>query len=83
MVAKRHRHFRAARFVVQRLGGQMAVAFAEQDPAQRHALAGRTQADLAQHGFHVVPGASGQIRAGRKRGFGLSRRHHGATAFDS
>jgi len=42
----------------------------------------RTQADLAQHGFHVVPGASGQIRAGRKRGFALAGGIMG-YAFDS
>src|SRR6185312_9548177 len=69
---ERHRHLGAGRLLVEHLGGQMPVALAEQDPAERHALAGRTQADLAQHRFHVVPRTAGQV--GRARGAGLGRR---------
>ena len=49
--------------LVQHLGGEMPVALGEQDPAERHPLAGRAQPDLAQHRFHVVPGAAGQVGA--------------------
>ena len=40
---ERHRHLGAARLLVEHLGGEVAVALAEQDPAERHALAGRPQ----------------------------------------
>jgi hypothetical protein len=38
----------------------MAIAFAEENPAQRHTLAGRTQSNLAQHGLDVMPWATGE-----------------------
>src|SRR5207244_11927212 len=49
----------------------MPVALGKQDPAERHALPGRPQADVAQHALHVVPGASVEI--------GSTDRPHGAA----
>jgi hypothetical protein len=75
-----HRHFRAGGFFVKHLSGEMAIALAEQDPAQGHALTGRAQPDLPQHSFDVVPRAAGQRRPVR-RALGASfdiRYYHGA-----
>ena len=58
---KRHRHFGAVRFLVQHFRRDVPVALGEQDPAERHALPGRAQADFAQLRLHVVPGAAGEI----------------------
>src|ERR1700688_1489223 len=51
----------------------MTVALGEQDPAQRHALAGRAQAHFAELLLDVVPGAAGTVGAAR-RGRQLERR---------
>jgi hypothetical protein len=59
---ERHRHLGAVCLFVEHLGGEVAVALAEQQPAERHALTRRPQADLAQHGLHVMPRAAGQFR---------------------
>src|SRR4029453_15919114 len=59
---QRHRHFRAGGFFVKHLSSKMAIALAEQDPAQGHALTGRAQPDLPQHSFDVVPRTAGQRR---------------------
>ena len=59
---QRHRDFRARRFFVKHFGGEVTVTFAEQDPTQSHALSGRTQTDLAQHGLDVVPRTAGESR---------------------
>src|SRR5262249_47611473 len=55
---KRHRDFRAGCLFVEHLGSQMPIAFSEQDPAQRHALAGWTPPDLTQHRPFVMQRAS-------------------------
>jgi hypothetical protein len=60
---ERDRHLRLGGLLVEHLRRQVAVALGEQDPAKRHALTRRTQADLAQHRLHVMPGATGQLRA--------------------
>jgi len=40
----------------------MAGALAEQQPAQRHTLTGRTQSGRLQHFVDIVPGTAGQGR---------------------
>ena len=60
---------------VQHLGGQVTVAFAEQNPAKRHTLPRRAQTDFAQHGLHVMPGATGEVAA-RRLGSSLGLRHY-------
>src|SRR5581483_9115476 len=50
------------RFFVKHLGREMTLALAEQEPAQRHALAGRTQADRLQQLVDVMPRTAGQGR---------------------
>src|SRR6266545_1468182 len=66
---QRHRHLGLGGFLVEHLGGDVPVALAEQNPAERHALAGRTQAHIPQHRLDVMPGATGQGRAWRRRPF--------------
>ena len=44
----------------------MPIALGEQNPSQRHALLGRTQADLAESLFDIVPGTAGQCRLNRR-----------------
>ena len=56
---QRHRNFGAGRLFVKHFGGEVAIALAEQQPSQRHALARRPQADLAQHRLHFMPSAAG------------------------
>ena len=76
---QRHRHFRARGPLVEHFRGQVAVALAEQDPAERHALPRRTQAHLAQHRLDVVPRAAGQVRrrrAGQGRRLQVPQRVH-------
>ena len=43
---ERHWNFGASGLLVKHFGSEVAVAFAEQDPAKRHALAGRTQSNV-------------------------------------
>src|ERR1022692_3236997 len=77
----RHRHLGAGRLFVKHFGGEVAVALAEQQPAERHALARRPQADLAQHRLHVMPRATRKLRAVgrlRRRGGRYIREYHGA-----
>ena len=71
---ERHWDLRLGRFLVEHLGGQVPVAFGEQDPAERHALAGRAKTDIAQHRLHVVPRAAVQSVPAEVRG---NRRHIG------
>jgi hypothetical protein len=78
---QRHRHLGAGRLFVKHFGGEVAVALAEQQPAERHALARRPQADLAQHRLHVMPRATRKLRAVgrlRRRGGRYIREYHGA-----
>lgn len=73
-------HFRARRFFVKHLGGEMAIAFTEENPAQRHALAGWTQSNLTQHGLYIMPWAAGEDRSIRRMaGIGYYLRDHGST----
>ena len=84
---ERHRHLGLGRLLVKHFGGQMAVALGEQDPAERHALPRRAQANVAQHRFDVVPGAAveriaaeiGVIRGERARRERHGVRHHTAV----
>jgi len=59
---QRHRNLGERGFLVEHFRGQMAGALAEQQPAQRHALAGRPQPCGLQHFVDVVPGTAGQRR---------------------
>ena len=59
---ERHRNLGQGGFLVEHFRGEMARALAEQQPAQRHALAGRTQTGRLQHFVDVVPGTTGQRR---------------------
>src|SRR5580704_1089445 len=67
----------ASGFLVKHFGGEVAVTFAEQQPAERHALARRAQADLAQHRLHVMPRTARKIGAvGRRSGRLCGREYH-------
>src|SRR5262249_41054114 len=46
--SQRHRHLGLVGFLVEHLRRDVTIALAKQDPAERHALAGRTQTDLPQ-----------------------------------
>src|SRR5581483_4917490 len=45
----------------------MPVALAEKNPAEGHALTGRTQADPAQHCLDIMPGTTGFLVRGQPR----------------
>src|SRR3974390_558333 len=57
---ERDRHFGAFRFFIELFRRHVPVALGEQDPAERHALPGRTQADASELGLDVMPGAPGE-----------------------
>src|SRR5262249_19835014 len=59
---ERYRDFRARCLFVEHFGSQVPIAFAEQDPTQRHALTGWAQTNFTQHRLHVVPRATGDRR---------------------
>src|SRR2546425_4556158 len=59
---QRHRNLGERGFLVQHFRGQMAGALAEQQPAQRHALAGRPKTGGLQHFVYVVAWTTGQSR---------------------
>src|SRR6516165_5407210 len=57
---ERDRHFGAVRLFIEHFRRHVPVALGEQDPAERHTLPGRTQADAAQLGLDVMPGTAGE-----------------------
>ena len=68
---ERDGNFGLGGFLVKHFRGEMAVALAEQNPAERHTLPRRPQANLAEHRLDVVPGAAVQFvpaEVGRNHG---------------
>src|SRR3974390_2073557 len=57
---ERDRHFGAVRLFIEHFRRHVPVALGEKDPAERHALPGRTQADASELGLDVMPGAPGE-----------------------
>ena len=70
---ERHRNLGMRRFFVEHFRREMPVALAEQDPAERHALARGTQTDLPQQRLHVMPGAAVETCRSGRRKLGLFR----------
>src|SRR6267154_4075323 len=59
---ERYRDLGQRRFLIEHFSGQMPRALAEQEPAKRHALAGRPQPCGLQHFVDVMPRTAGQRR---------------------
>src|SRR6185369_17533463 len=76
---ERYRDFRAGCLFVEHFGGEVPIAFAEQDPAQRHALTGWTQPNLTQHRLHVMPRATSERGPIRQVLGGLHVRNYQGT----
>jgi uncharacterized protein YhjY with autotransporter beta-barrel domain len=69
---QRHRRLGVVGLLVQHLGRDVPVAFAEQQPAELHALTGGSQPHLPQHRLDVMPRAAGERGTSRlyRRVFG-------------